>query len=956
MTRFPILSSALILCLILVSCSGSSSPVTPPGSFDKTGLTPGNHAASHGQTSKTLWGMWDVTIDTKTGDVQLAPLRGAQFTVNVVKFMQPPLGSSTNMHLTVTNLTEWLSEGKIGLDVAFTNPFPGFDQFSGFDVFGVLVTAGNTSGLYDTDASWSDGDDAAVLLNKDGFTRWMNPVEFLNDQTIFSFYPGAAGTADIGMFTATLNPYKYFADGLDADEDVGDFYASSALNVQNRGIFRAGSTNHREYHIQFPMPAGSPVVRFQYAIVASWLNPDKTLSGNPDVLEIPGDFPLSANADEPINVEVTDNSTVYYSGGIGGGDIILDLEIFDWAALDDALTVPDEIHRIVVEGDPSVIPGGYAVFDNAELSASASPGTTAISSVFQVEITGVTPQSQDNIPLFLTIESENPGSFDAGNGYVANSDRLAAYFTTEVAVTEILDESITVTSPNGGETLYMTLDHEITWSSVSITISSVMIEWSVDDFASDINLLAGSTENDGSYTWDYIPKVDTDTAKIRISNLSESVSDMSDDYFSIKPPVILELTESVTPSPATVDFSGTEYIQPWDEMSPALSQDNDGLVHLCWHSEKAFIDDPDNLHREAREVGIRSVDGDSWNGEGGFFFTWGGSPTGTPLRGDYLKLAPAANNTTYIAVWHWKIYFSVDVDHFPNSHNYYNAYTLFNRIYINAEIMADADYLYTVSDGAIDIAGQDGPGIYSYRQLTPNYSWPGWPDSTDPLPVMNTLTDYGEVSHSRSWAFQDGLLVMAYYTLDGQVKLLRQTDQVNDIWDNTEIIYDGIGYLDSAHPALCFDDENRLFAVWNGQEINSGENYLLASKLEASGDTWSEPMVIATSATDVFEDQHISMRTMEYEFPNGDMVDLLLVAYEIDNMVTYQILMADAWDWLPPMQVSEAGEITRDPDAMCMNNDYIYDALIAWSYEIIPGDVGYGDYDIKFVNADFVTP
>jgi hypothetical protein len=952
MNRNTLLPGVLLAVLLAISCSGggSSNPVLP-GQPD---LTSDRSQTTGAGDIKALWGVWEIGIDPATWEVNIIPLRGPQYTVDVVTFLQKPLGNPANLTIQVTDTSEWLSQGLIGVDVGLRHPFPGLDQFTGFDVYGVFVAPGSIAGQYDGNVMYTNGADEPILLNSDGYTRWMNPSEFPADGTILRFVPGKLGTQNIGLFTSTINAYKYFADGLEKDQDVVDYF-TDPLTTGMRGTFKPGSFNFREYDLQFPMVSGVPHLVFQYAVIASWLPPDETLSGDPDVLDVPGDFALSANADEAIYVGVTDESTLYYKDGKGGGTIKLGLEVLDWGVLK-GMTVLDEVYKIVVEGNPGVVPGGYEEFDQVALSAVAAPGSTAISSVFEVEITGCTPMSNDDLTLLITVENTMPDTFDPGTGIPGNDDRLAGYLLAEIPVFNEIPWDFAVVTPNGGETLYMLMDYEITWNTDYAGVTDVAIEWSTDDFVSDIQTIVGSTPNDGSYIWDPIPKVMTDTAKVRVRDVGGAISDDSDDYFSIMPPVWLDFQDPVTVSNSTVAFSQVEYFQAWDEISPAISQDFDGLAHICWHSEIAKPNDPPPLgSREARDTVIRSFNGDSWDGQGGFLFTSGGTAQEIhELRRDYMKLAPASNNTTFAAVWHWSIYFCLDVDHLINGHYYYNAYTLFNRIYKAEEIMADADYLYTVSDG--DWTLGDGPGIYSYRQKTPNPVWPGWPESTDPVPTLNILSGNGELSHSRSWAFQDGLLVLAYYTNSGQIKLLRQTDYANDTWNDTEVIFNGTGYTQTVNPALCNDTNDRLFAVWAGKEQSSGEYQLLLSELDSPGEAWAQPIVIATSTTEAFDDQHVSAHNIPYELPNGEMEDLLLIGYEVDTHVYYQIFLVGMWDWLPPLEVDDPTETIRDPDTMCLSYNYNYDGLITWSTEVVPGSIGYGNWDIVFRNGDFTTP
>lgn len=90
---------------------------------------------------------------------------------------------------------------------------------------------------------------------------------------------------------------------------------------------------------------------------------------------------------------------------------------------------------------------------------------------------------------------------------------------------------VTVTRPNGGETLILDSLETIRWNSGNFS-GPVKIELSRDN-GSTLQVLFSSAENDGEQTW-RVSGVETATGRIRISSLNvASVSDMSDANFSI---------------------------------------------------------------------------------------------------------------------------------------------------------------------------------------------------------------------------------------------------------------------------------------------------------------------------------------------------------------------------------------------------------------------------------------
>jgi hypothetical protein len=420
MSRYLIIICVACSVMLLLSCSSDS--VAPNRMDSVKGLTGASTLAP--DSNVALWGYYEISLDTNTWQAEVKPLRGTEYTVDAVSFMQPPSGSSANLKITVTDASKWFTEGLITVDVTLRHPFPGLDQYTGHDVKGVLVSPGSLQGLNDTTVRFSNGIDDCKLLNADGYTRWMNPSEFVPNGTILSFVPGKLGNAQLGQFTATINGYKYFADGIVKDQSVEEYFLDPS-RVHERGQFRAGETNTREFQLKFPFNSG-PVLTFQYAVVAHWVEP---VNLNPN--DIPGSFPISANASEAIYMScVKDESTLWYTSGFGGGgDIILQLEVFDQGGSMNPLGVPGEIGNVIVESPDGLIPGVFATFSGSALSATALPGNTGNSSIVTIEIPDCTPVSDTLAnPLLITIESAPPEKFDTGNGNPATDVPLASYF------------------------------------------------------------------------------------------------------------------------------------------------------------------------------------------------------------------------------------------------------------------------------------------------------------------------------------------------------------------------------------------------------------------------------------------------------------------------------------------------------------------------------------------------
>jgi len=104
--------------------------------------------------------------------------------------------------------------------------------------------------------------------------------------------------------------------------------------------------------------------------------------------------------------------------------------------------------------------------------------------------------------------------------------------------------SLTVTSPNGGETWIVGLAYPITWTSTG-TVGNVKIEYTKNN-GSSWYTVTSSTANDGSYTWT-IPTGTSSQCKVRIKEASDgSPSDTSNAVFSIIDPVPPKISLSRT--------------------------------------------------------------------------------------------------------------------------------------------------------------------------------------------------------------------------------------------------------------------------------------------------------------------------------------------------------------------------------------------------------------------------
>ena len=103
------------------------------------------------------------------------------------------------------------------------------------------------------------------------------------------------------------------------------------------------------------------------------------------------------------------------------------------------------------------------------------------------------------------------------------------------SIIEPLPPSITVSSPNGGESLVGGTTFDITWTNTG-TVGNIKIEFSKNS-GYTWQVITESTDNDGNYLFNVgIPNEQKDNCLIRISEISSDLSDVSDAVFTVTLP------------------------------------------------------------------------------------------------------------------------------------------------------------------------------------------------------------------------------------------------------------------------------------------------------------------------------------------------------------------------------------------------------------------------------------
>ncbi len=389
-----------VTAFVAIGCSGGS-PVTLPTGHELT-----TESSPTGQTHTQLWGYYDVYIDIENRTVEAIPNRQVMFAVNVVRFVNDP---PANLTFQIQDIVPGSDYVDIDIDVTLRHPFPGMPQYNGYDVRGVFMGDASNTLAYNNSLDYPVlGTDQCMLddpINSDGggpdgYTRWYNPTEFTTPG-LFGYTPGVFQPPDFDG-DATLCPYRYFADGLTAKQDLWEFLTSTSDN----GVFSASEINTRNYYLRFP---DSKEMAYGYAIVADW--------GGATV--------HPSNAAEAVACKVIDNSDVYYiDPTTNGGNLVLDISLFGWNYQPSTIYIESTVLSAAATFDPAaIVTGGGDHY-----------------STYHVEIPADNVSGIEGQEFWVIAEYE---AFDYSNNLgvpnEAESDYLSAFFRFDLTVDDTYD-------------------------------------------------------------------------------------------------------------------------------------------------------------------------------------------------------------------------------------------------------------------------------------------------------------------------------------------------------------------------------------------------------------------------------------------------------------------------------------------------------------------------------------
>jgi hypothetical protein len=507
----------VVAFLVLVGCTGNGGQAPTSPSLPDQFTAQMNPAADN---HRMLWEYGEVTIDAETGTAKVVPMRTAEFNVNIVKFLQPPIGNAANLAVTIDMANSSIPNAYVEVDCKLSHPFPGM-QYWGFDTRAIVFSGGSTTGKHDGTVKYPSSTELR-MVNADGYTRWWNHDEFGPMDKIFGYTNGKM-SPNYTTNWSKVNGYKYFANGITSNQMPPN------PDIATRGSFSNGNVTRR-MKLQFPKVAQP--FKFKYSIDTSYENP----TTNPPTSV--NDFPPQANTEEAYQVVVTQDptSTAFFNPDdqTYGGDLKLSIEVWDWKQ--GGGTVENEIAGVWVES-PTLLNNQGGVIKISD-TWTVTPGSTANSIIYTGTLSNVAPTAVEDQELFVTVESSTPTTYEPPvPGFLFPDAALAAY---QLFPATILDtgtppvKSITVTYPNGGEILVIGESANITWTWTG-AITNVVIEYSTDSGATYPNVIVASTPCSGTYQWNPIPDTPTTTAKVRITEAGPTpeAQDESDADFTI---------------------------------------------------------------------------------------------------------------------------------------------------------------------------------------------------------------------------------------------------------------------------------------------------------------------------------------------------------------------------------------------------------------------------------------
>jgi len=171
MCRIVWISFVTVLFLV-VGCSDT--PVITP-SENQDYVTSGREAVSI-NSSRYLWGFWEVLVDPGNHDVQVIPRRSTAMHLNMVLMMEQVLCQDC---IKIGNFN-FIPPDQLSVDLTLKHPIQDNLNLTGFDVRGIFISTADYT-FPTNNRNISLGGAFPMLVNPDGYTSLFNPSEYPED-------------------------------------------------------------------------------------------------------------------------------------------------------------------------------------------------------------------------------------------------------------------------------------------------------------------------------------------------------------------------------------------------------------------------------------------------------------------------------------------------------------------------------------------------------------------------------------------------------------------------------------------------------------------------------------------------------------------------------------------------------------------------------------------------------
>ena len=287
--------TGLVLSVVIISALFSCSKENPIAPSAQNELKIFKKDGSSTVSNRSILGYWTLAISADRENVTAIPVRTAAFHLNAVNLLE---NKACKNCLMISNLVK-LPDNILSIDVTLRHPFPGLDNFTAFDVRGILISGSDYEfPVSGKKISWSGT--YLRMIGPDGYTSLFNPTEFPESLPVLPVFKYMKGKFALGDdLGSTLNPFVSYGAG------------------NERQMFNAGTEETRTLFLK--LPPGP--IEFGYAIDACWVPVDGP------VTDPANDFPISANCNEAYELRVESEPGLVNS-------VPISVEVFDHQGLD----------------------------------------------------------------------------------------------------------------------------------------------------------------------------------------------------------------------------------------------------------------------------------------------------------------------------------------------------------------------------------------------------------------------------------------------------------------------------------------------------------------------------------------------------------------------------------------------------------------------------------------------